>query len=128
MPTPTPTVFIVDDDVSVRESLEALIRSAGWRPETSASAEDFLARPSVPGPSCLLLDVTLPDADGLTLLGRLAGDLMGMPTIMISGHADVPMTVRAMKAGAVEFLMKPLADEVVLRFEAQHGTNQEITP
>ncbi len=110
----TPTVFIVDDDVSVRESLELLIREAGWRSETFASAEDFLARPRVPGPSCLVLDVSLPRLNGLDLQKRVAGDRRDMPIIFITGYGDVPMTVEAMKAGAVEFLTKPFGEDVLL--------------
>ena len=114
MPSLTPTIYIVDHESSVRESLEALIQMTGWRPESFASAEDFLARPAAEGPSCVLLDDTLPDQDALTLLTRLAADRSDMPIIMIAGHGDVPSTVRAMKAGAAEFLMKPLTAEVVL--------------
>ena len=110
----TPIVFVVDDDVSVRTALESLIDSAGWLPETFASAEEFLRRPRVAAPSCLVLDVSLPDVDGLELQKRLAPDRMDMPIIFISGYGDVPMTVRAMKAGAVEFLMKPFKDDVLL--------------
>jgi FixJ family two-component response regulator len=108
-----PIVFIVDDDVSVRESLELLILSVGWRPETFASAEGFLARPRIDGPSCLVLDVTLPDLNGLDLQKRI-GDRVGMPIIFITGYGDVPTSVEAMKAGAVEFLTKPFSDEVLL--------------
>ena len=108
----TPVVFVVDDDVSVRESVELLIRSAGWHPETFASAEDFLARSRVDGPSCLVLDVTLPYLNGLDLQKRII-DRSDMPIIFITGYGDVPTTVRAMKAGAAEFLTKPLADEVL---------------
>jgi FixJ family two-component response regulator len=130
----TPVVFVVDDDVSVRESLEALIREAGWQPETFASAEEFLAYPRVPGPSCLVLDVTLPDLDGLDLQQRIAADRTDMPIIFITGHGDVPITVRAMKAGAVEFLTKPFGDDVLLdairdaieRSEVALGQNAEI--
>jgi len=104
---PTPIVFVVDDDVSVRESLELLIRSAGWRVETFASAQEFLAHPRVNAPSCLVLDVTLPDLNGLDLQKRVAVDRTDMPIIFITGNGDVPMTVQAMKAGAVEFLTKP---------------------
>jgi FixJ family two-component response regulator len=111
----TPIVFVVDDDVSVRESLELLIRCAGWRPETFASAQEFLARPRVLVPSCLVLDVSLPDLNGLDLQGRVAPDRVDMPIIFITGYGDVPMTVRAMKAGAVEFLTKPFDDDVLLR-------------
>jgi FixJ family two-component response regulator len=114
MPNATPIVFIVDDDLSVRESLELLIRSAGWRPETFASAQEFLARPRVDAPSCLVLDVSLPDLNGLDLQKRIAGDRTDMPIIFITGYGDIPMTVQAMKAGAVEFLTKPFGDEALL--------------
>src|SRR5229473_3255819 len=109
----TPIVFVVDDDVSVRESLEALIRCAGWQPETFASAQEFLSRPRVLAPSCLVLDVALPDLNGLDLQKRIAVDRSDMPIIFITGYGDVPMTVQAMKAGAVEFLTKPFGDEVL---------------
>jgi FixJ family two-component response regulator len=107
-----PVVFVVDDDVSVRESLELLILSAGWRPETFASAEDFLERSPADGPSCLVLDVSLPNLNGLDLQKRII-DRTDMPIIFITGHGDVPTTVEAMKAGAVEFLTKPLGDDVL---------------
>jgi FixJ family two-component response regulator len=110
----TPTVFVVDDDVSVRESLELLIQSAGWQPETFSSAQEFLSRPRLFAPSCLVLDVSLPDLNGLELQNRIGADRRDMPIIFITGHGDVPMTVRAMKAGAVEFLTKPFSDEVLL--------------
>jgi FixJ family two-component response regulator len=110
----TPIVFVVDDDVSVRESLEALIRCAGWQPETFASAQEFLSRPRVLAASCLVLDVTLPDLNGLDLQKRVAVDRPDMPIIFISGYGDVPMTVQAMKAGAVEFLTKPFGDDVLV--------------
>jgi FixJ family two-component response regulator len=110
----TPIVFVVDDDVSVRESLELLISSVGWRPEIFASAQEFLSRPRAKGPSCLVLDITLPDLNGLDLQKRIAGERMDMPIIFITGYGDVPMTVQAMKAGAVEFLTKPFGDEVLL--------------
>ena len=110
----TPIVFVVDDDISVRKSLESLIDSAGWQPETFPSAQAFLHRPRVVGPSCLILDVSLPDLDGLELQKRVASDRTDMPIIFISGCGDVPMTVRAMKAGAVEFLTKPLAGDVLV--------------
>ena len=113
MPHATPIVFVVDDDVSVREALEALIGSEGWETETFASAEAFLARPRVFTPNCLVLDVTLPDLNGLDLQKRLVGR-DDMPIIFITGYGDVPMTVQAMKAGAVEFLTKPFSDEVLL--------------
>jgi FixJ family two-component response regulator len=110
---PTPIVFVVDDDISVREALEALIQLEGWQAETFASAEGFLSRPRVVVPSCLVLDVSLPDLNGLDLQKRLA-DRSDMPIIFITGYGDVPMTVQAMKAGAVEFLMKPFSDETLL--------------
>jgi FixJ family two-component response regulator len=113
MPDDTPIVFVVDDDVSVRESLELLIGFAGFEPETFASAQEFLARPRAHTPSCLVLDVSLPDLNGLDLQ-KLVADRTDMPIIFITGHGDIPMTVRAMKAGAVEFLTKPFDDEVLL--------------
>jgi FixJ family two-component response regulator len=109
-----PIVFVVDDDVSVRESLEALIRCEGWQPEIFASAQDFLARRRVLAPGCLVLDVNLPDLNGLELQKRIAADQSEMPIIFVTGYGDVPMTVRAMKAGAIEFLTKPFNDEVLL--------------
>ncbi len=110
-----PIVFVVDDDVSVRESLESLIRFAGWQAETFASAQEFLARPRVLAPSCLVLDVRLPGLNGLDLQKRIVADRIDMPIIFITGYGDVPMTVQAMKAGAVEFLTKPFGDDVLLR-------------
>jgi FixJ family two-component response regulator len=113
MPDTTSIVFVVDDDVSVRESLELLIKSAGWRPELFASAQDFLSRAHPTVPCCLVLDVTLPGLSGLELQQQLT-DRTDMPIIFITGYGDVPMTVRAMKAGAVEFLTKPFGDDVLL--------------
>jgi FixJ family two-component response regulator len=110
----TPIVFIVDDDVSVRESLEALISMEGWRAECFASARDFLERPRARTPSCLILDVNLPDLNGLDLQRQIAGERLDMPIIFITGYGDIPMTVRAMKAGAVEFLTKPFAEDALL--------------
>jgi len=110
----TPIVFVVDDDVSVRESLELLIRCEGWQPKTFASAQKFLDQPRVRIPNCLVLDVSLPGLTGLVLQKLVAGERTDMPIIFITGHGDVPMTVRAMKAGAVEFLTKPFGDEVLL--------------
>jgi FixJ family two-component response regulator len=107
-------VFIVDDDVSVRESLEALIDFAGWEARAFATAKDFLATPPATGPSCLVLDVSLPDLNGLDLQQHIANDRADMPILFITGHGDIPTTVRAMKAGAVEFLTKPFADDVLL--------------
>src|SRR4051812_9939144 len=114
MPDTTPIVFIVDDDVSVRESLELLIDSAGWQPQTFPSAQEFLDRPRVLAPSCLVLDVGLPDLNGLELQNLVTAERIDMPIIFITGYGDVPMTVQAMKAGAVEFLTKPFDDEVLL--------------
>ena len=113
MPEASPLVFVVDDDVSVRESVELLIQSAGWTPETFASAQEFLSRPGSAVPSCLVLDVTLPGLNGLELQQRLA-ERTYMPIIFITGYGDIPMSVRAMKAGAIEFLTKPLNDVVLL--------------
>jgi FixJ family two-component response regulator len=113
MPDTTSIVFVVDDDVSVRESLELLIKHAGWQPELFASAQEFLSRPRTAVPSCLVLDVSLPGLNGLELQQQLA-DWTDMPIIFISGYGDVPMSVRAMKAGAVEFLTKPFKDDELL--------------
>ena len=109
-----PIVFVVDDDISVRESLELLIRCEGWRPETFSSAQEFLARPRPLVPSCLVLDCSLPGLTGLELQKRIAVERTELPIIFITGHGDVPMTVQAMKAGAVEFLTKPFKDDVLL--------------
>ena len=109
-----PIVFVVDDDVSVRESLELLIRCEGWQPATFASAQEFLACPRALVPSCLVLDVSLPGLNGLDLQKRVAIERTDMPIIFITGYGDVPMTVQAMKAGAVEFLTKPFNDDVLL--------------
>jgi FixJ family two-component response regulator len=108
------TVFVIDDDVSVRESLELLIRSEGWQPETFASAQEFLSRPQALVPSCLVLDFSLPGLNGLEVQKRVAVDRAAMPVIFITGCGSVPITVQAMKAGAVEFLTKPFRDEVLV--------------
>src|SRR6186997_2542979 len=108
MAVATPIVFVVDDDISVRESLELLIADAGWRPELFASAQEFLARPRPLCPSCLVLDMNLPDLNGLELQKRIGEERLDMPIIFITGHGDIPMTVQAMKRGAVEFLIKPI--------------------
>jgi FixJ family two-component response regulator len=110
-----PAVFVVDDDVSVRESLELLIISAGWHVETFASAEEFLLRNRPATPSCVIVDVNLPDVNGLELQKRVAAGGAGMPVIFITGYGDVRMSVCAMKAGAIEFLVKPLRDDSLLR-------------
>src|SRR6204780_1424213 len=110
----TPIVFIVDDDVSVRESLELLVHCAGWQPESFASAQAFLDYPRVTLPNWLVLGVSLPGLNGLDLQRIVADERTDMPIIFITGYGDVPMTVRAMKAGAVEFLTKPFSDDVLL--------------
>ena len=110
----TPIVFVVDDDISVRESLQLLIQFEGWHPETFASAQEFLDNPRVLVPSCLVLDVSLPGLNGLDLQKRVAVERPAMPIIFITGYGDVPTTVKAMKAGAVEFLTKPFSDDVLL--------------
>jgi FixJ family two-component response regulator len=109
-----PTVFVVDDDVSVRESLRLLIEASGWEPETFESAQAFLARAPVDCANCLVLDVSLPGLSGLEVQRHLGRDRMDMPIIFITGHGDIPMTVRAMKAGASEFLTKPFAPDVLV--------------
>ena len=110
----SPIVFVVDDDVSVRESLQLLIRCEGWQPEIFASAQEFISRPQVLVPSCLILDVSLPGLNGLDLQKRIASDRIDMPIIFITGHGDIPMSVQAMKAGAIEFLTKPFGNDVLL--------------
>ena len=109
-----PIVFVVDDDISVRESLELLIRCEGWQPETFGSAQEFLTRPRALVPSCLVLDFSLPGLTGLELQKHIAVERSEMPIIFITGHGDVPMTVQAMKAGAVELLTKPFNNDVLL--------------
>lgn len=110
----SPVVYVVDDDISVRESLEALIRFEGWQPEIFSSALAFLERPRAFAPRCLILDITLPDLSGLDVQKRIAAERGVMPVIFITGYSDVPTTVQAMKAGAVEFLTKPFDHEVLL--------------
>jgi FixJ family two-component response regulator len=110
----TSIVFVVDDDISVRESLELLIGSEGWQPETFSSAQEFLTHSRTPAPSCLLLDISMPGLNGLELQKRVAAEHPDVPIIFITGHGDVPKTVQAMKAGAVEFLTKPFKDDVLL--------------
>ena len=113
-PESKPIVFVVDDDDSVREALESLVRSAGFKVETFATAQDFLDCRSADVPSCLVLDVRLPGLSGLDLQKRMAEGNRDIPIVFITGHGDVPTSVRAMKAGAVEFLMKPFLDEDLL--------------
>ena len=114
-----PVVFVVDDDISIRESLEALLVHEGWQAEIFESAQRFLARPKPLAPSCLILDVNLPDLNGLDLQERIRADRADMPIIFLTGYGDVPMSVKAMKAGAAEFLTKPFQDNVLL--EAVRG-------
>ncbi len=114
MAVSTSIVFVVDDDISVRESLELLISHEGWQPEIFASAQEFLDHPRVPVPSCLILDISLPGLSGLELQERIATERIDIPIIFITGHGDVPKTVQAMKAGAAEFLTKPFSDDVLL--------------
>jgi len=114
MTTAKPIVFVVDDDVWLRESLETLIKDEGWQPETFASAQEFLDYPPTFSPSCLVLDICLPGLNGLELQKRVAVERTDMPIIFITGHGDIPMSVGAMKAGAVEFLTKPFNDTVLL--------------
>jgi FixJ family two-component response regulator len=114
MPNATPIVFIVDDDVSVRESLELLVRDEKWKPETFASAQEFLDHPRKRVPSCLVLDLSLPGLNGLELQKQLAAEHIDMPIIFITGHGDVPKSVQAMKAGALEFLTKPINTDALV--------------
>jgi len=126
MAHPTPVVFVVDDDVSVRESLDLLIETAGWRAEVFASAEAFLAHPRGDVPCCVVLDYSLPHLNGLELQSRIAAERSDLPVIFITGHADVPMSVRAMKAGAIEFLTKPFSDEALLNAIEQALRRSEV--
>ena len=110
-----PIVFVVDNDISVRESLDQLICAEGWQAETFESPQEFLARPRPLVPSCLVLDVSLPDLNALDIQKRIAVERSGMPIIFISGGGDIRTTVEAMKAGAIDFLVKPFSNEVLLR-------------
>lgn len=110
----SPIVFVVDDDISVRESLELLIQKQGWRPKTFSSAQQFLDCPRAPVPNCLVLDISLPGLNGLDLQKHVAVERTDTPIIFITGYGDVPKSVEAMKAGAVEFLTKPISHEVLL--------------
>ena len=115
IPSVSPIVFVVDEDITVRESLELLIRCEGWQPQTFQSAREFLTRPRPLVPSCLVLDLALPDLTGLELQKIIARERAEMPVVFISGCGDIPTTVRAMKAGAVDFLVKPFGNDVLLR-------------
>jgi len=114
MPPPSSMVFVVDDDISVRESLELLIQNEGWQPKTFESAKEFLDYRCSLIPSCLVLDLSLPGLNGLELQKRVTAERAEIPIIFITGHGDIPKTVEAMKGGAVEFLTKPFNDEVLL--------------
>jgi FixJ family two-component response regulator len=114
MPMAKSVVFVVDDDISIRESLELLIQAAGWRPELFASAQEFLDHPAASVPHCLVLDISLPGLNGLDLQKRVIAERPELQIIFITGHGDVPKTVQAMKAGAVEFLTKPFPDDALL--------------
>ncbi len=130
----TPIVFVIDNDASVRESLARLISRNGWQPETFGSAFEFLARPRPSGPSCLILDVSLPGLNGLELQECLANERRDIPMIFLSGQCDVQTTVKAMKSGALEFLMKPFDQDALLsairlgikRSEAALGRESEL--
>jgi FixJ family two-component response regulator len=115
MSSAVPIVFIVDDDVSVRESLELLVRDENWKPETFASAKEFLAHPRKHVPSCLVLDLSLPGLNGLELQKQLAIEHIEIPIIFMTGYGDIPQSVQAMKAGALEFLTKPLNNDALVR-------------
>ena len=146
MPEPDAIILVVDDDVSVREALGGLIRSAGLRVETFATAEEFLAHPPPDAPGCLVLDIGLPDLSGLDLQKRMAEINLEIPIVFITGHGDVPTSVQAMKAGALEFLTKPFADQDLLdaiqqatkrdraarlqqaKIKDLHGRYQSLTP
>ena len=127
MSTAKPIVFVVDDDLWVRESLEILMQDEGWQPKTFATAKDFLAHPRPLTPSCLVLDISLPGINGLELQKRVAAERTDMPIIFITGHGDIPMSVGAMKAGAVEFLTKPFNDEVLLTAVRQALERSRVT-
>src|SRR5882724_10361485 len=113
-PAGAPTVFIIDDDAAVRESIEGLLKSVGLRSETFGTAQEFLGRERSDGPCCLVLDVRLPGVSGLDFQHELADAGVQIPIIFITGHGDIPMTVKAMKSGAVEFLTKPFGDQDLL--------------
>ena len=114
MPPTMPTVVVVDDDISIRESLELLIQNEGWQPALFESAQEFLAQLPTVVPSCLILDVNLPDLSGLDIQQRISDKKSSTPIIFITGYGDIPTSVRAMKAGAAEFLTKPLDDEIMI--------------
>ncbi|MGB6686507.1 MAG: response regulator transcription factor [Terracidiphilus sp.] len=127
----TPTVFVIDDDVEVRMSIQGLLKAAGLRSESFATAEEFLCNEAPNGPSCLVLDVSLPGVDGLELQRKLADAGMHIPIVFITGHGDIPMTVKAIKSGAVEFLTKPFLDQQLLNaieqaFDRDRATRYQL--
>jgi FixJ family two-component response regulator len=131
MPRNTPTVFVIDDDIEVRMSIQGLLKVAGLRSETFGTAEEFLRNTVTDGPSCLVLDVSLPGVDGLELQRKLADAGVLIPIIFITGHGDIPMTVKAMKTGAVEFLTKPFIDQDLLNaiqqaFDRDRATRHQL--
>jgi FixJ family two-component response regulator len=126
-PQSAPIVFVVDDDISIRESLELLLRHEGFEVETFESAQDFLDRPRTSVPSCLILDISLPGLNGLDLQRRIAVERHEMPIIFITGHGSIPMSVQAMKAGAVEFLTKHPLNQVSPRaVQDQHVDRPDV--
>jgi FixJ family two-component response regulator len=126
-PRSAPTVFVIDDDVEVRMSIQSLLKVAGLRSETFGTAEEFLRNTVTDGPSCLVLDVSLPGVDGLELQRKLADAGVLIPIIFITGYGDIPMTVKAIKSGAVEFLTKPFVDEDLLNAIQQAFDRDRIT-
>jgi FixJ family two-component response regulator len=130
LPNP-PTVFVIDDDEEVRMSIQGLLKSAGLRSESFGTAEEFLSNEAPDGPSCLILDVSLPGVDGLELQRKLTHAGVPIPIIFITGHGDIPMTVKAIKSGAVEFLTKPFADQELLNaieqaFDRDRATRHQL--
>jgi FixJ family two-component response regulator len=113
-PEPRPVVYVVDDDVSLRESLQAIVAESGFHPEVFASAQEFLRHSRQPLPGCLILDVSLPDLNGLEVQRLMGTDQTALPIVFITGHGDIPMSVQAMKAGATEFLTKPFSPQALL--------------
>ena len=126
-PTCTPTVFVIDDDAGVRASIQGLLKSVGLRSEAFGTAQDFLSSKRPDGPSCLVLDVRLPGVNGLDFQRQLADAGVQLPIIFVTGHGDIPMTVRAMKSGAVEFLTKPFDDEDLLNAIQQAFDRDRVT-
>jgi len=126
-PRSAPTVFVIDDEVEVRMSIQGLLRAAGLHSESFATAEEFLANRAPDGPSCLVLDVSLPGVGGLELQRKLAEAGVPIPIIFITGHGDIPMTVKAIKSGAVEFLTKPFLDQDLLNAIQQAFDRDRVT-